>query len=139
MDPRPGVLIGGQVDAAFRRAAKYGDGYIMGGGTPDQLAESKEKTLEAWKDAGRDGEPRIAALTYYALGDDAEKHARDDLMHYYAWLGEYAEQIADSAATDEDTVKGYAQAFEEAGCDELIFFPTNKDPEQVDLLAEVLL
>jgi len=36
---------------------------------------------------------------------------------------------------DEQTVKAYEQAFEQAGCDELIWFPCSSDPEQVDLLA----
>ena len=36
-------------------------------------------------------------------------------------------------------VQGYAQAFSEAGCDELIFFPSSADPEQVDLLAAAAL
>jgi alkanesulfonate monooxygenase SsuD/methylene tetrahydromethanopterin reductase-like flavin-dependent oxidoreductase (luciferase family) len=120
--------------------ARYGAGWILGGGTPDQLAEGKEKTEAAWEEAGRDGKPRIAALVYFALGEDAEEAAREDLMHYYEPLGEEtARMIADSAATDEDTVRQYAQAFEEAGCDELFMFPCSSDPEQVNLLAEAAL
>ena len=46
--------------------------------------------------------------------------------------------VADSAAKDADTVRAYAQGFEAAGCDELIFFPCDPDPGQVDLLAEAL-
>ena len=33
----------------------------------------------------------------------------------------------------------YMQAFEQAGCDELILFPCSADPEQVELLAKVVL
>ena len=140
LETPPAILIGGQSDAAFERAARYGAGWTMGGGTPDMIAQGKQKMEAAWKEAGRDGEPRITALAYYALGDDAEKAARKDLEHYYAWLGEeMAQQIAGSAATDAETVKGYTQAFEQAGCDELIWFPTDPDPEQVDLLAEAAL
>lgn len=140
LDTPPAVLIGGSVDAAFKRAARYGAGWIMGGGTPDMLAEGKQKMEAAWREAGRDGEPRVAALAYFALGENAEEAAEKDLKHYYAWLGdELAQMIADSAATDADTVKSYQQAFEQAGCDELIWFPTDPDPEQVDLLAEVAL
>jgi len=36
-------------------------------------------------------------------------------------------------------VKGYVQAFEQAGCDELILFPSSADPRQVDLLAAAAL
>jgi hypothetical protein len=49
-----------------------------------------------------------------------------------------AAAIAASAATDEDTVRAYAKAFEDAGCDELTFFPTSTDPQQVDLLADAI-
>ena len=126
----PKVIIGGSVDAAYRRAAEHGQGWIMGGGTPEMLAEGKAKTEEAWKAAGRDGSPRIMALAYYALGDGAEETATNALKDYYGWLGEYADQIAASAATDPDTVKSYLAGFEEAGCDELIIFPTSPDPSR---------
>jgi alkanesulfonate monooxygenase SsuD/methylene tetrahydromethanopterin reductase-like flavin-dependent oxidoreductase (luciferase family) len=140
LDTPPAVLIGGQVDAAFERAARYGAGWIMGGGTPDMLAEGRKKTEAAWQEAGREGEPRVAALAYFALGENAEQAAEKDLKHYYAWLGDdLAGQIAGSAATDADTVNGYTEAFEQAGCDELILFPTDPDPGQVDLLADVVL
>ena len=136
----PPLWVGGMVDAAYRRAARFGAGWIMGGGTPDQLAEGAEKARQAFRDAGREDEPRIGALMYFALGEDAEATAHRDLTHYYAWLGEeVAEMIASSAATDEETVKTYLQAFEAAGCDEAICFPTSPDPEQVDLLAQVAL
>jgi alkanesulfonate monooxygenase SsuD/methylene tetrahydromethanopterin reductase-like flavin-dependent oxidoreductase (luciferase family) len=41
---RPTLLIGGTVAATFERAAKYGDGWIMGGGSPDQFKEGAAKT-----------------------------------------------------------------------------------------------
>ena len=44
--------------------------------------------------------------------------------------------IADSAAKDAAAVKQYLSAYEEAGCDELIFCPSSADPAQVDLLAD---
>ena len=46
--------------------------------------------------------------------------------------------IAGSAATDAETIRAAVQGFTEAGCDELIFFPGNPDPGQVDLLADAL-
>ncbi len=51
---------------------------------------------------------------------------------------EIADAIAESVATDEDTVAGYAQAFEDAGADEVMFFPCSTDVQQVDLLAGAL-
>lgn len=135
---RPGLLVGGNSDAAYRRAARHGDGWTQGGGTPEAFAEGKAQLLEAWAAEGRDGEPHTMALFYYALGDRAEEHAREDLLDYYGFVGDYAQQIVDSAAKDETTLKQYLSAFEEAGVDEVICFPTAIDPQQVDLLAEAV-
>jgi len=92
----------------------------------------------AWSAAGRDGEPRGMSLAYYALGDGARAAADGYLRDYYGFLGDYAGMIAESAAVDADTVRGYVQGFEAAGCDELILFPCDPDPGQVDLLADAL-
>ena len=77
--PRPGLMIGGMADVAFRRAAKYADGWTLGGGTPERFRETAEKLREAWRAEGREGEPRTMALFYFALGDRAEEDARDEL------------------------------------------------------------
>jgi alkanesulfonate monooxygenase SsuD/methylene tetrahydromethanopterin reductase-like flavin-dependent oxidoreductase (luciferase family) len=137
---RPKMLIGGYTDVSLRRAAEYADGWTQGGGTPEALAENGAKLDEMWSAAGRDGSPYKMVLFYWALGDDAEEHAREDLEAYYAWLGEETmNQIVSSAATDADTVKSYLAAFEQAGADEVMCFPTNPDPGQVELLAEATL
>jgi alkanesulfonate monooxygenase SsuD/methylene tetrahydromethanopterin reductase-like flavin-dependent oxidoreductase (luciferase family) len=135
---RPTLIIGGAVDAAYERAARYGDGWIMGGGSPDQFKEGAAKLRDAWAAAGRDGEPRTMALAYFALGDGAEEAAGRYLRDYYAWVGEYADMIAASAATDPETVAQYVQGFADAGCDELVLFPSSTDPDQVDLLADAV-
>jgi alkanesulfonate monooxygenase SsuD/methylene tetrahydromethanopterin reductase-like flavin-dependent oxidoreductase (luciferase family) len=135
---RPGLLIGGRAPVAFRRAARHADGWTLGGGTPDALAEGRAKTREAWRAAGRDGEPRVMALFYFSLGEHAAEAASRSLGGYYSYLGEYAARVVDSAAKDADTVKGYLSAFEAAGADEVICFPASADPEQVDLLARAI-
>jgi len=136
---RPGLLIGGQSDAAFRRAAQFADGWTLGGGTPDAVAEGRAKLEAAWKAEGRDGQPRTMALFYFVLGDGAEQTAREALGDYYAFLGDYADQIVAGAAKDAATIKGYLSAFEQAGTDEVICFPASADPAQVELLAEAAL
>jgi alkanesulfonate monooxygenase SsuD/methylene tetrahydromethanopterin reductase-like flavin-dependent oxidoreductase (luciferase family) len=137
-DRPPRVVIGGHADASFRRAARH-DGWILGGGAPDTFREGRERLEGAWSEAGRDGRPYAASLAYFALGPTAAEDARRGIGGYYAWLGEYADRIVDSAAKDEATVKGYVEAFAEAGADELILFPGSPDPEQVDLLARAVL
>jgi alkanesulfonate monooxygenase SsuD/methylene tetrahydromethanopterin reductase-like flavin-dependent oxidoreductase (luciferase family) len=135
---RPTLVVGGLADAAFERAARFGDGWIMGGGSPDQFGERTAKARAAWEAAGRDGAPRLMSLTYFALGDRAEQAADDYLRDYYAFAGEYAAVIADSAAKDATSVKQRVQAFSDAGCDELILIPCDPDPGQVDLLADAV-
>ncbi len=84
-------------------------------------------------------QPWLQALAYFALGDDPVGDAEASLGHYYAWLGEeIAGMIVGAAAKDADGVRQYLAAYEEAGCDELIFFPSSSDPAQVDLLADAL-
>ncbi len=136
---RPGLLIGGQSDVAFRRAARYADGWTMGGGTPDAFAAGVSKLREAWQAEGREGQPRAMVLFYFVLGDNAEQTAREALGDYYAFLGGIGDQIVASAAKDAGTVKSYLAAFEQAGADEVICFPASVDPSQVDLLADAAL
>lgn len=135
---RPTLLIGGASEIAFRRAAEHADGWTMGGGGPDRFGPAREKLGDAWRAAGREGEPRTMALVYFSLGDDGERSAREKLGDYYAFLGDYAEMIVQSAAKDEQAVRDYVSGFERAGVDELIFFPASADPDQVDLLSRAV-
>jgi alkanesulfonate monooxygenase SsuD/methylene tetrahydromethanopterin reductase-like flavin-dependent oxidoreductase (luciferase family) len=134
----PELLVGGNVEAAFDRAAKYGDGWIAGAVSPEMFADVAPKVDAAWQRAGRTDNPRKPALAYYALGPNAAQDIEGSIKDYYAWLGPYADHIADATATSPDMVIQYGQAFEQAGCTELIMFPASKDPVQVDLLADVV-
>lgn len=133
----PRLVVGGHADAAYARAARFGDGWIAAGSGPDQAREGAEKARAAWSEAGREGEPHVMALAYFSLGDRAAQDVRDNLMDYYAWLGgAVAKMIGDSAAKDADAVARYLAAYETFDCDELVFCPSSADPQQVDLLAE---
>jgi alkanesulfonate monooxygenase SsuD/methylene tetrahydromethanopterin reductase-like flavin-dependent oxidoreductase (luciferase family) len=132
----PALLFGGTADAAYRRMAEYGAGWIAGGGGPEAFAGGADQARRAWRDAGREGEPRLVGLAYASLGADAEDHARRYLTDYYAFLGEFAAQIAAGALTSPQAVADTLAAFADAGCDELILFPCNPDLAQVALLAE---
>jgi alkanesulfonate monooxygenase SsuD/methylene tetrahydromethanopterin reductase-like flavin-dependent oxidoreductase (luciferase family) len=135
----PQLIVGGSVDAAFRRAAQYGDGWMMGGGPAERFPAMVEKLMAAWREQGRDGEPRRLALQYFALGNDPEGDTRASIGHYYASAGDYAEQAVAATAKGEDQVRERIRQFDEAGADELILFPASPDPEQVDLLATAVL
>jgi alkanesulfonate monooxygenase SsuD/methylene tetrahydromethanopterin reductase-like flavin-dependent oxidoreductase (luciferase family) len=133
----PGLVVGGHADASFARAARFGDGWIAAGTGPEQFADGAGKARTAWSEAGREGEPRTMALAYFSLGERAEEDASAYLTDYYAWLGEdIANFIVAGAAKDAESVQQQMAAYEAAGCDELIFFPSSGDAVQVDLLAD---
>jgi alkanesulfonate monooxygenase SsuD/methylene tetrahydromethanopterin reductase-like flavin-dependent oxidoreductase (luciferase family) len=132
----PPLLIGGNAAAAFRRMTEFGAGWIMGGGGPEAFAAGADRARRAWREAGRDGQPRLVAIAYVSLGDDAAGHARRYLGDYYSITGDFAEQIAAGALTSPRKVADTVASFSDAGCDELILFPCNPDPAQVSLTAE---
>jgi alkanesulfonate monooxygenase SsuD/methylene tetrahydromethanopterin reductase-like flavin-dependent oxidoreductase (luciferase family) len=134
----PELIIGAISEAGFRRVAGLVDGWIMGGGTPQMFSQLGAAVDQAWQDAGRAGKPRKLSLAYFALGPGAREDAASAITAYYAWLGEFAGQIAAGAATSAEMVKGYVAAFEQSGCDELIFIPCTSRPDQVTLLAEAI-
>jgi alkanesulfonate monooxygenase SsuD/methylene tetrahydromethanopterin reductase-like flavin-dependent oxidoreductase (luciferase family) len=138
-DNPPSIVVGGQVDAAFRRAARYGDGYIIGTVPPDWYPPAIEKLEAAWAAEGREGRPRKMALTYFSLDDNPDAQVRSSIGSYYAFAGEYAEMLMAGAAKGEEEVKERVSAFEAVGCDELIMCPTSSDPGEVDRLAAAVL
>jgi alkanesulfonate monooxygenase SsuD/methylene tetrahydromethanopterin reductase-like flavin-dependent oxidoreductase (luciferase family) len=137
-DP-PSILVGGQADAAFRRAAAYGAGWINGGGPPEAFARGRDQAAAAFRDAGRTEQPRAVSLTYFSLDADPEQQTRETIGDYYAFAGEYQAAVIEATAKGEDEVKQRVRGFAEAGCDELIMFPASPDPDQVDKLAAAVL
>jgi alkanesulfonate monooxygenase SsuD/methylene tetrahydromethanopterin reductase-like flavin-dependent oxidoreductase (luciferase family) len=138
-DGRIPIVIGGTSDNAIRRVAAWGAGWTMGGGAPGMGAPIVERVRTAWQETGRDGEPRLAALTYFSLGSDAENDSRAYLRDYYGFLGEYADRIAESALRSESAIRDAVRAFEDIGITELYFDPTTASLDQVDRLADMVL
>jgi alkanesulfonate monooxygenase SsuD/methylene tetrahydromethanopterin reductase-like flavin-dependent oxidoreductase (luciferase family) len=133
------ILVGGTADAVVERVTRWGVGWTAGGGAPDQVGPFAERIRRAWKDAGREDEPRITALAYFSLGDDVVDASKDYLLDYYAFLGEWARGIAEGTSRTPDAVRQVVQRFEDAGVDELLLDPTVADLGQVDRLADVVL
>jgi alkanesulfonate monooxygenase SsuD/methylene tetrahydromethanopterin reductase-like flavin-dependent oxidoreductase (luciferase family) len=138
-DQRVPILIGGTVDAAIDRVARWGVGWTAGGGAADQVGPFAERVRRAWKDAGRQGKPKIMALSYYSIQDDRAEESKATLLDYYAFLGDWASGIAEGAPRGPDAVRDAVQRFADAGVDELILDPTVADLREVDLLADTVL
>jgi alkanesulfonate monooxygenase SsuD/methylene tetrahydromethanopterin reductase-like flavin-dependent oxidoreductase (luciferase family) len=130
------VLVGGNSEEAVRRVVKYGEGWAAGGGGPAMAAPMVERVRQAWRDAGREGEPRFAALQYYGLGDEAQSRA--SLRRYYGFLGQYTEMVVESAARSAGALKDLVRQFVDVGVSELMFVPTIASVDEVDRLADAV-
>ncbi len=136
---RPGgipILFGGMSDRAVERTVLWGAGWTAGGRPAEQIAPYVARVREAWSGAGREGEPTIAALCYFGLGEGADERARTYLTDYYGPAGA---ALAALHPMDPDAVRDRIEAYRGIGVDELFFDPTSSDPDQVDALAEVAL
>ncbi len=135
---RPYIIVGGHSPAAIRRAATYGDGWIGGGGSPDDFADAVRQVRVAWTEAGRVGAPQLKSNLYVSLGADGREVADRYLQRYYAFAPQKATLMADATITDpgklDDILTGYA----EAGCDEVILLPCGADTSQLTSITEAL-
>jgi probable F420-dependent oxidoreductase len=74
--PRPPILIGGGSEGAFRRVARFGDGWHASSTTPEAFRQGAEAVARHWKDAGRDGAP-ILSLRVPLMIDGIHRAAVD--------------------------------------------------------------
>jgi len=82
---------------------------------------------------------QLWAQGYFALGDDTIKDAGYRyLRDYYAFTGPFADRIAAGLLTSPQAIAQFMRGYEEAGCDELVLFPTVPGLAQLDRLAEIL-
>jgi alkanesulfonate monooxygenase SsuD/methylene tetrahydromethanopterin reductase-like flavin-dependent oxidoreductase (luciferase family) len=133
----PPLLIGGNAPATARRLVEHGAGWILGAGGPDAFTAGADRARQAWREGGRTGDPRLVAIAYAVLGDDADEHAQRYLGDYYAFAGDYVGQIAAGALTTRQKIADAVAAFADAGCDELILMPCDPDLTQVSSIADV--
>ena len=136
--PGPQVLVGGSTGEALARMARYGDGFMHGGGPARAFAGAVAKALAAWTDLGRPGRPILWGMGYFALGDGSAEAGAQYLRHYYAFTGPFADKIAAGNLTSPGAITDFIRGYQDAGCDELVLFPTVSSIEQVDRLAQVI-
>lgn len=130
------LIFGGYTPRAIARAAKYGIGYTLGGGTPERLKAMMETFTAAWKEAGRGGKPEFRALNYFALGDDVAAEAESNIKDYYGDYGAGAWKGATKSAAE---AKERVKAFADAGCNELLFFMAAPSVAQAERIAKAVL
>lgn len=134
----PELLIGAVSPKALARVARWGDGFIAGGGGPDAARASYDSVLEQWAELGREGRPRFVRAAYFALGSDADERIAAYINDYYSFMPEYAEVIANAAPSNPQQVHDTLRAYENVGIDEFLLWPCNPSLDQVDRLSDIL-
>jgi alkanesulfonate monooxygenase SsuD/methylene tetrahydromethanopterin reductase-like flavin-dependent oxidoreductase (luciferase family) len=134
----PELLVGGLSDRALLRMTRDADGFCHAGGPPRAFRSAADRVRAAWSDAGRPGQPRIWGMGYFALGDGAAERGRRDLHHYYGFAGAFADRIAAGLLTSREELAEFMDGYEQAGCHDLVLFPTVAELSQLDRLAEAL-
>ena len=135
----PELLIGAFAPAAVKRAGRWADGYLGGGGDPQAALAMYKTVLEEWRNCGRNGRPRFVATNAFALGSNAAERGANQYRHYNQFLGpEAADQAARRVLTSAEDIRKVIQEFDQVGLDEMVFLPQVTDLDQVDRLAEIV-
>ena len=100
------------------------------------VAEAFDGARAAWREAGRDGAPRLVALAYFAFADGDK--GRASVHDYYSFLGDdTASFMASNVSVGAAAIKETIAAFEGIGADELVFNPTLTDLDEIGKLADL--
>jgi alkanesulfonate monooxygenase SsuD/methylene tetrahydromethanopterin reductase-like flavin-dependent oxidoreductase (luciferase family) len=134
----PPLLIGGHSAAAMRRAARFGDGWIMGATSSVPYGELVTRLDRQWVAARRPDRPRLMAIAHVALGPGARAAAEQHLRDYYACAGPHAERVVAALLCEETAIRETVRSYEAAGCDSLLFFPCVADSAQLALLRRAV-
>jgi alkanesulfonate monooxygenase SsuD/methylene tetrahydromethanopterin reductase-like flavin-dependent oxidoreductase (luciferase family) len=134
----PEVLIGGASPAAVRRVGRWADGFISIPLPPEQVQRLYGAAQESWQAQGRSGKPRLAIGLYYRLGSNTAQRSEAYIRDYYAFAGPMVDQIVQAVLATPEDIKGAIQGYESVGVDEVIFWPTVAELDQIDHLADVV-
>ena len=133
------LVVGGTAEVAADLIARNADGWLMRGGTPEQLATGLAVVRDAWAAAGRPGHPTATAVLHYALGEDATTAAEALHRRYAAEAGaEFAAAVIAGSAADTTQLRERVAAFAAAGADQILAMPSIPDLDQLDGFAAAL-
>ena len=138
----PLLLIGGYTRSLLSESVSWAGGLTAFGLAPDleRMARDFRIFREAWRAAGRQGEPRLIATHFYALGPDAETGTRDYIARHYSHLDATQQELFATSITtkDEANVRRVFQELRDAGASDVIPIPMRASIDQLDRLADLL-
>jgi alkanesulfonate monooxygenase SsuD/methylene tetrahydromethanopterin reductase-like flavin-dependent oxidoreductase (luciferase family) len=130
------VLFGGFAAAAFRRAARFGDGWVAPSFGIDALTDGIAAVRAAWRDEGRTGTPRVVVERYVCLGPDADDIADHYLEHYYGQA--YLAAVRADTPTTAAELSREIDRLAATGCDDVVLLPCSTDLTQVARVADAV-
>ena len=134
----PEVLIGGRDRRAISRVGRWADGFLAAPAPPQDIASQYAIAEESWREAGREGKPRLVGMVYYALGQGAADEGADYLRDYYSQLGPAANLIAQGIVGSPEAAKDAIRDCSSIGMDELMMLPTVRGIDQLERLADLV-
>jgi alkanesulfonate monooxygenase SsuD/methylene tetrahydromethanopterin reductase-like flavin-dependent oxidoreductase (luciferase family) len=132
----PRLLFGGLAPASYRRAARFGDGWVAPSFGHEALTAGIDGVGDAWRAAGRPGRPRIVVERYFCFGARADDLAERYLHHYYG--PEYLDAVRADTVTTVERLERELLRLADAGADDVVLLPCHADPHQVELLTGAL-
>jgi len=130
------ILVGGASKGAIARMLRYGHGFIGGGVNAQFTAYDILAVKGAWQAAGKPGEPRIIAGSWFASDERAAEAA--EWRTTYLQQGGPPDFVLGPIGTGADGVREMVDAYAEAGADEVVLLPCVADPAELHWLAEVV-
>jgi alkanesulfonate monooxygenase SsuD/methylene tetrahydromethanopterin reductase-like flavin-dependent oxidoreductase (luciferase family) len=135
----PELLIGGYLPVVARRVAAWGDGFMApGGGEHDQMAALWTQVREAWRTAGRAGQPRWVTASYYSLGPKAQENADAYIQANYGYNPDLARRNRANIPATRQALLDQIRRREDAGATEYLLRPVIEEPAALDELAEAV-
>jgi alkanesulfonate monooxygenase SsuD/methylene tetrahydromethanopterin reductase-like flavin-dependent oxidoreductase (luciferase family) len=134
----PRILVGGRSEAALRRTARFGDGWLPMWLSPEQIRERGERLRELTGATGRRN-PSITVLVLVCVDEDAETARRIAAEHLDGQYGLPLRVVEHWAALGpEERVAEELQTYLDAGVGELVLMPLGRDPlRQYERIAAV--
>ncbi len=138
--PQVPILIGGRSDAAVRRAARFGQGWLAAWCSPQRFGAVVDQTAAFAADAGRTVDPWTHGLQVWVGVDDDRDHARARLakgmQDFYQIPFERFEKYSPYGTAGE--VADFLAPYVESGCKIFNIMPVAESPEAgIDAVAEV--
>jgi alkanesulfonate monooxygenase len=141
--PRPPILIGGYVDAALRRAGRWGDGWLTYFYTPDSFRRAWARVLAHAAEAGREPSDLTATNELAIYVGDSLAAVEEPMRE---WLSTEWDTAGWSESTIEHAIRGSVDECVEqllehvrAGVHRLILIPYRYQREQVEIVAREVL